>query len=80
MVTIEEEKKTLEYQETMNSDIENIAITSQKIWISIYKVIHDDYFQAVKLFPTQFLDHCKENGNEPQNIPTEVKTALKKWL
>ena len=59
MVTIEEERKTLEYQETMNLDIENIASISQQICISIYEVIHDDYFKSVKLFPTQVLDHCK---------------------
>ena len=51
---------TLEYQETMNLDLENIAITSQQVWISIYKVIDDSYFKSVKLFPTQFLDHCKK--------------------
>ena len=43
----------------MNLDIENIASKSQQILISIYEVIHDDYFKAVKLFPTQFLDKCK---------------------
>ena len=32
VVTIEDEKKTLEYQETMNFDIENIASTGQQIW------------------------------------------------
>ena len=75
MVTIEDDKKTLEYQETMNSYIENIASTSQKIWRSIYEVIHDDYFKAVNFFPTEFLDHCKKN--EPQNIPNEVKKDFK---
>ena len=54
MVTIEEERNTLEYQETMNLDTEKITSTSQQIWRSIYEVIHDDYFKAVKLFPTQF--------------------------
>ena len=47
VVTIEEEMNTLEYQETMNLDSENIAITSQQIWRSIYEVIHDDSFKAV---------------------------------
>ena len=46
-VTIEEEKKNLEYQEKMNLDIENIAITSQQIWRSVYEVIHDYSFKAV---------------------------------
>ena len=29
-----------------------------------------------KLFPTEFLDHCKKKGNEPQNIPSEIKLLL----
>ena len=33
MVTIEEENNTLEYQEKMNLDIENIDSSSQQIWI-----------------------------------------------
>ena len=80
MVTIEDKRKTLEYQETMNLDIENISSTSQQIWKSIYEVIDDSYFKAVKLFPTECLDHCKKTQNEPQNIPNEVKAALKIWL
>ena len=44
----------------MNLFIENIASTSQKVWISIYEVIHDYYFKGVKFFPTEFLDHCKK--------------------
>ena len=60
MVTIEEARTTLEYQETTNLDIENIDSTSQQIWRSIYEVIHDDYFKAVELFPAQYLDHCKK--------------------
>ena len=44
----------------MNLDIEKISSTSQKIWRSIYEVIFDDYFKAVKLFPTKVLDHCKK--------------------
>ena len=51
VVTIEKERKTLEYQETMNVDIENIASKKQPFWISIYEVIHDDYFEVVQLFP-----------------------------
>ena len=41
----------------MNLDIENIASSGQQIWRSIYEVINDSYFKAVKLFPTNFLDH-----------------------
>ena len=50
MVTIKEEKKTLEHQERMNLYIENIASTNQQIWISIYEFIHDHYFKVVILF------------------------------
>ena len=31
-----------------------------------------------ELFPTDFLDHCNKKGNEPQNIPSEIKNASKK--
>ena len=53
----EEERKSLKYQEKMNLDIENISSRSQKNWRSMYEVIHDDCFKAVKLFPTLSLDH-----------------------
>ena len=51
---MEKEKNTLEYQVTMNLDIENIASTYQQIWRSIYEVIDDQYFKVVKLFQTPF--------------------------
>ena len=56
--TIEEDRTTLEYKETMTLDVENIASTSQQIWISMYEVIHDDYFKTVKFLPTEFLNKC----------------------
>ena len=62
----------------MKLDIENISSTGQRIWISIYEVIHNDYFKAVKLFPSEFLNQCKNISNEPQNILNEVKADLKK--
>ena len=61
----------------MNLDIENIASTDQNIWRSIYEVIHDYYFKAVKFFPTEFLKQFKNNTNEPYNIPNEVKASFK---
>ena len=39
--SVEEEKKTLEYQEILNLDIEDIASTNQKNWRSIYEVTHN---------------------------------------
>ena len=59
-VTIEEERNNLEYQKTMDLDIENIVSTNQQLWRLIYEVIHDDYFKVVKFFPTDFLDQCKK--------------------
>ena len=47
--------KNLEYQETLNLEIEKNSSTNQQIWRSIDEVIHDDYFKAVKLFPLAFL-------------------------
>ena len=64
----------------MNLDIEDTASTNQQVWRSIYEVIDDSYFGVVKLFPTTFLNQCKNNPNEPQNIPNEVKVALKQFI
>ena len=61
--TIEFENKTLEYQETMNVDIENISSKNQHIWRSINEFIDDSYFKVVKLFPTEFLDQYRNNTN-----------------
>ena len=88
MVTVEEERKNLEYQETMNLYIENISSTSQQIWRSIYEVIHDDYFNAVKLFPTQLLDHCKKMNPKTYQMNSKHilkrclwnKSSMRKWL
>ena len=59
----------MEYQETMNVDIEKIDSTKQPFWGSIYKVIYDSYFELVKQFRKIFLNQCKNNPNEPKNIP-----------
>ena len=45
---------TMEYQETMNLDIENSSSTNQSSWRSIHEVIDYSYFKVVKLFPTPF--------------------------
>ena len=78
MVTIEDERKTLEYQETMNLDIENIGSTSQKIWRSIYEVIHDDYFKGVKFFPAQLLDHRLKKRTSKHTKRSQ--SIFKRWL
>ena len=50
-VAMEEEKKTLEHQETMNVEIENIFSKKQPFWRPIYEVIEYSYFEETKLFP-----------------------------
>ena len=64
----------------MNSDIENIASTNQSFLISIYDVINDSYCGVVKGFSKMFQNQCENNPNEPQNMPSEVKAALKQLL
>ena len=59
----------------MNVDIGNIASKKQPFWRPVYEVIENSYFTATKLFTTNFLDHCINNPNEPQNIPNEIKAA-----
>ena len=34
----------------------------------------------MKLFPTEFLDHCKKKGKYPQNVPSDVKTVIRMAL
>ena len=54
VVTTKEENITLEYQETINVDIENIACKKQPFWRPIYEVVDKSYFEETKLFPTNF--------------------------
>ena len=68
----------MEYQETMNLEIKNIASTIQQICRSIHKVIHDDYFKTVKLFPTSFLNQCKKMNLRIYQMKS--KQILKIWL
>ena len=78
VVSIEEDQKTLEYQETMNVYGENIANKKQNIWIPIYKVIEKSVFVATKHFLTEFLHRYNNNPDKSQNIPYEVKIVLEK--
>ena len=60
----------------MNLDIENIASKNQPFWRSIQEVIDDSYFGVINLFPKIFLNQCKNNPNEPQNISSKVKASF----
>ena len=67
----------MEYQETMNVDIEKMASKKQPFWRPIYEAIGDSYFEETKLFPTKFSNQYKNNPNKIQNIPKEIRSALK---
>ena len=61
----------------MNIDIENVAIKKQLYWRPIYEDIENSYFVETKLFPTTSLNQCRNNPNERQKIPNEIKADLK---
>ena len=63
----------------MGQDIENIdtyeTITKANItqWRPIYEVIYEAYIKESNIFPDDFIRECKNNSNESQFIPSEVK-------
>ena len=74
--TMKEEKNTLEYQETMNVYIEIISSKKQPFWRPIYEVIEYSYFEETRLFSKIVLNLCRNNPNETQNIPNEIKASF----
>ena len=54
VVTMKEEKKTLEHQETMNVDIGNIASKKQLFWRPIYEVTENSYLKKQNYFQQFF--------------------------
>ena len=63
----------MEYQETMNVDIENMASKKQPIWRPVYEVIDYSYFRVTTLFPTTYSNQFRNNSNKLQNVPSKVK-------
>ena len=61
----------------MNVYIETSPVKTNKFWRPIYEVTENSYFEEKRLFPTKVLEQCKNNPNEPQNIPNEIKLDLK---
>ena len=75
------EKNTKSYEEKMNVDIENIN-TIEKInkvytkkWRTIYEVIQPDFLRKLTSFQ-MILQKCKDNSNEAQFLPLEVKNNI----
>ena len=77
------ERKIKSDKETMSQDIENID-TYENIakvyiiqWIPIYEVIDEAYIKESNIFPDDFIRECKNNSNEAQVIPSDLKNNIK---
>ena len=77
IISMEEEHKIVEYQETMKVDVKNIP-KNKNIWRPIYEVIDASSFEETDIFAQAFLDLCKNSPNQPQFLLSEVKVVLKK--
>ena len=51
---MEEDQKTLEYQETVKLDVKSIAKNKKNIWRPIYKGIDTSFFEEKNIFPQYF--------------------------
>ena len=70
-------QKTQWYVSKFYIDVKNIDKNDKNIWRTIYEAIYAPYFEEVKLFSKEFIDHCKNRPNEPQNIPTVINKNIK---
>ena len=52
-------------------EIRNKANTIK--WRPIYEVIEEAYFKEYEIFSDAFMQQCKDNANEPQFIPLDIK-------
>ena len=42
-------------------------------------VIEEAYFKESDIFPDDFIKQCKENSNEAQGVPLEIKITYSEW-
>ena len=56
--------------------VENIDKNINTTWRPIYEVIDAPFFEKTNIFPQYFLDLCKNNPNQPQFLPYDVKKRL----
>ena len=54
--------------------LEKVNITQ---WIPICEVIDESYITESNIFPDYFIRECKNNSNEAQFIPSDVKNNIK---
>ena len=82
-IHIRKEKNTKAYKETMSQYISNIdnyetrTKVNTTIWRLIYDVIDEAYIKESNIFPEKFIRECKNNSNEAQFIPSDVKKNIK---
>ena len=61
----------------MEIDVEYIDKDNYNTWRNIYNAIQYPYYEGVEMFLIEFPEHCKNNPNVPQNIPSKIKNKLK---
>ena len=44
---------------------------------TIYGLIEEAYFEESDIFPDDFIKQCKDNANEAQFVPLEIKNNIK---
>ena len=76
-ISMEEEQETVEYKNTLKVDTKNISKTPPKTGHKYMKLLMINFWRDT-YFYTSFLDLCRNNPNQPQFIPSDVKTVLKK--
>ena len=83
-IDIRKEKNTKAYKGTMSKDIENIYTYENRTKVNttkqrpVYEIIDEAYIKDFKTFPDDFIRECKNNSNEAQFIPREVKNNIKR--
>ena len=60
IILMEEDQKTLEYQEYMKVDVKNITKNPKNIWEPIYEVIDTSFVEEKNIFLPAFLGLCKK--------------------
>ena len=66
------------YIENINR-IENRNKVYTRLWRTIYKVIQPYFLKETEIFPDDFIKKCKDNANEAQFLPLEVKNNISEW-
>ena len=69
--------KTSDYYTIMHLYVANIDKNDKNTWRIIYEEIAERYFAEVKRSPRVFIYLCKNNPNDPQKNPADIKKNLK---